>query len=809
MASMAQTTFETAIDAHQGENKYTVAGEQSQTVYWRFTADKNYLATVQPLSGAAPTVGVLKKNAETGEDELTAMKGAAVNYPINAYPLTKGTTYYFSFTSLGETGFVLSTTEDDNIGGGVSADAPATITAGATTFIGDPFSTSYNGYNAYASYKATEDGQLVLSSSGYMNATVNGVSYTGEYAGSSYTLKVGVTKDTDYNITFNNIYSPILLTASVAHPVPGSADMPFEGKDGDNVLPAAYGKYYYAYTPQTTGFLTVSRANDLPGGTVGIYDSKTSSTPLATSEQGTYNVRTEVAYTGRTYYILVDKIDDTDEDETFRISMEAYKAGEKEDNPIVISTLPSTQTLEAATGTYYYSVNVPANTTKLLTVKTEGNVGAYTNVSVYPAGESWSGATGTDYVECNVGNSYDRTYIIRWTANETSPVTFTVDYKDIKAGDLITNPIAAVAGKNAIESDGTKYFSYTATRSGKLSIEPSDPAMTVEFPRGTDPWSGTYDAVVNGITYSIEAVQGTKYLITIKDAKAGESFQLEEKDFAQGEVRENPILVEATEYTLGKDQSNVWLKYVAKNACQLTIDCDAEYNGSSLVEFGKENEYMTGMVSTRTDGNNYASFFHGTKILNAGEAVLVHLKLVGKAEGCKVTFAEGEVPQGLSVENPLVIKPGQTLTIPAGGDVWVKADLTKGDNTFKSNASNRTFLYTNTEDAQKGSNGEYVNYETFYDPANNYALTATCVKTVEADQTVYFQFLGVSYEFTFTFESDGSGVTAIGSVENNGAEGPVAVYDLRGVKVADSTASLKSGVYVVRRNGKTEKIVVR
>ena len=83
------------------------------------------------------------------------------------------------------------------------------------------------------------------------------------------------------------------------------------------------------------------------------------------------------------------------------------------------------------------------------------------------------------------------------------------------------------------------------------------------------------------------------------------------------------------------------------------------------------------------------------------------------------------------------------------------------------------------------------------------------MKTVEADQTVYFQFLGVSYEFTFTFESDGSGVTAIGSVENNGAEGPVAVYDLRGVKVADSTASLKSGVYVVRRNGKTEKIVVR
>lgn len=807
-ASMAQTTFDSAIEAQAGENKYTVTGDQSQTVYWKFTADKNYLATVTPLTGTAPTVGILGKNADSGEAELTAMRGATVNYPINAYPLQKGTTYYFSCTNLGETGFVLSIDEDDNIGGGITADAPAEIIVGKPTFLGDPFSTSYNGYNTYATYKATEDGQLVLASTGYMNATINGTSYSGEYAGSSYNLKVGVTKDTEYSITFNNVYSPLLVLASVAHPTAGSVDMPFEGKDGDNTLPAEYGKYYYSYTPQTTGFLTVSSDNDLPGGTVAIYDSKSSTTPLATSEQGTYNVRTEVAYTGRTYYIVVDKIDDTDQAETFRIAMEDYKAGEKESNPIVLEQLPATQTLEAATGVYYYSVNVPANTNKSLTVKAEGNVGEYTNVMVYPNGESWNGAYGTNYAECNVSNTYDRTYIIKWTANETKPLTFTVDYKDIKAGDLITNPITAVVGKNTLESDGTKYYAYTATRNGKLAVELSDPAMTVEFPRGTDAWSGTYEAIVNGITYSIEATQGTNYIITVKDAKACESFNLTEVDFEKGEVRDNPIDVEGTEYTLGKNQNNLWLKFTATKSCQLTVDCDAEYNGSSLVEFGKENEYMTGMVSTKSVGGNYESYFHGTKVLNAGEALLVHLKLVGNAEGYKVTFAEGDVPQGLTVENPLTIKVGETLTLPVGSEVWVKADLTKGTNTFKSNANNRTFLYGSEAEAKEGTNGEYVNYDTFYDPNDNYSLTATYTKTVDEDQTVYFQFPDVSYEFTFTFESNGTetAISDINAADNNTT---TEVYGINGVKVAETTAGLKSGVYVLRQNGKTKKIIIK
>ncbi len=803
-AAVAQNTFDTAIEAQSGTNKYTVTGDQSQTVYWKYTADKNCLATVAPLTGSAPSVGILKSN--DGTDEMVTMKGATVSYPTYAYPMQKGTTYYFSCTTLGETGFTLNVEEDDNISGGITSDAPAEIVEGKQTFLGDPFSTSYSGYSAYATYTATETGQLVLSSSGYMNVTVNGSTYTGEYAGSSYTVKVGVEQGT-YSITFNNIYSPLLVTASIAHPTAGSVDMPFEGKDGENTVPAAYGKYYYTYTPQSTGFLTVKSDNALPGGTVAIYNGKTAYSPLATSEQGSYNVRTEVAYTGYTYYIVVDKIDDTDTPETFTIAMEDYKAGEKESNPIVISEFPSTYTLESATGTYYYAVSVPANTNKMLTVKAASSVATYTNVSVYPSGDSWNGVTGTDYVECSVNNTYDRTYIIRWTANETStPITFTVDYKNLKAGDVITNPITAVLGKNTLEEDGTKYYTYTATRNGKLSIELSDPTMSVEFPRGTDSWSGTYEALVSGITYSLEATEGTSYLITVKNAKADEYFNLSETDFSEGEVKTNPISVEGKEYVLGKDQSNLWLKYTATKDCQLVIDCDAEYNGTNQVEYGKENEYMTGMVATKTDGSNYETYFHGTKVLKADETVLVHLKLTGNAEGVKVTFAEEDVPQGLSVDNPLTINVGETITIPAASEVWVKANLTKGDNTFTSNASSRTFLYYSLEDAQSGSNSEYVSYDTYYDPNDNYKLTATYKKTVNEDQTVYFQFPYVSYAFTFTFASDGT-ASGINDIHVNG--GTVEVYNINGAKVADTTNGLKSGIYVVRQNGKAKKVVIK
>ena len=161
----------------------------------------------------------------------------------------------------------------------------------------------------------------------------------------------------------------------------------------------------------------------------------------AESETGSYNVRVEVPYLGSTYYIYVNKLDGTDEDETFTFKMEDYKAGEKESNPISLAELPATQTLATAKGTYYYSVTVPANTVKFLAVKSDVTNPAYgTQLAIYPVGgSSYNGATGSDFAKLNVTNSAETTYIIKVTSEEASPLTFQVYYEDILPGDVMTD----------------------------------------------------------------------------------------------------------------------------------------------------------------------------------------------------------------------------------------------------------------------------------------------------------------------------------------------------------------------------------
>ena len=40
-ASMAQTSYDTALEATVGENTYNVEGEDMQTIIWKYTAEKN------------------------------------------------------------------------------------------------------------------------------------------------------------------------------------------------------------------------------------------------------------------------------------------------------------------------------------------------------------------------------------------------------------------------------------------------------------------------------------------------------------------------------------------------------------------------------------------------------------------------------------------------------------------------------------------------------------------------------------------------------------------------------------------------
>lgn len=812
-ASMAQTSYDTALEATVGENTYNVEGEDMQTIIWKYTAEKNSVIGVGPLPNTYTYPSVC---GVQGKDTVN-MKSANLKYGINGYPMEAGKTYFFLVQGRGTTGFLIDSVNDlPDVGGGLQQDAPVNIVPGTMTFVGDAYNTSYASYKAYARYTATEDAQLVLTTGSYLaeSLTVNGNRVESEYSNNMYVTKLGVENGKTYDFVFN-ITQPVLFKSELAHPQPGSLDMPFAMVEGDNTVPADYGQYYYTYTPTKAGFFTITSDKELPGGVVKVYNNKYSISydgVLAKSEQGSYNVRVEIENPGTRLYVLVDKIDGTSDPETFRMAMEDYKEGEKENNPIMIESLPAQLTMPDASGTIYYGVDVPANTNQMLVVKADRTVAEGTTVSVYPEGNQWNGATGTSGAEYNVNTSgATQRFIIRWSAVEKTPLSFSVKMRDIEKGELITDPLEAVLGKNDLAAEGTRYYKYTATRDGKLSVEPTSPAITVEFPRGTDSWSGTYDAVVNGINYSVEATKGTEYLIKLQNCKAGDAFTLAETDFAAGEIRKLPIDMESNEYTFASNQSNVWLRYTAKRDCLVTVDFDGDFNTANTVEYGKDGKdqygydrYLSPMITSTLVGETSTNIYRGTIVLLENEALLVHLKLVGNAEGKKVTFAEGDVPAGHAANNPCVLKPGESVDVKRGSEFWVLANLTEGDNLFKTNTYCRVYTYSNEEDALNLTNEDYPNFDYKYeDNQGSYWLT----KTVDADQPIYFRFMPDN-DFTFTYVKGGKEETGIVSAEAN-TDSNVEVFTIGGAKVADSTDALKQGIYVIRQNGKTFKKVVK
>lgn len=475
ISATAQTSFSTALDAKTGDNTYETTAADS--IFWKYTATQDEVIYVSGLNGSYDNTAVyVQKEGEAVPEEATAkaLKGVGFSGKKSAYPVMKGQTAYFMAYNQGTVGFGLEATTMPGLGHGLTSDDPLTIELGKEQYIGDAFRTGYSSYDTYATFTATEDGVLLISTKSYVACTVDGTSYASSYSNNSYTFKVAVESGKTYNVTFNT-YSPFIFTTEISHPTAGSLDMPFTLTEGENAVPADFGTYYYTYTPTKTGYMNISSTETLAGGQVKIYGSLSSvsyNSPSAKSAIGSFDVRQEIpyVYSSTVYYVEVTKTEGTDEAQKFTFAMEDYKAGEKESNPIVISELPSTQTLGAATGKFYYSVTVPANTNKFLKVAaTDASVTS--SVYLYPQGYgSYYGVNGQGSVKADVSSSTEQTYLIYWNASETTPIEFTVSYEDIVKGSTIGNPIEAVKGDNTVPAAGDWYYTYTATQDGKLSI---------------------------------------------------------------------------------------------------------------------------------------------------------------------------------------------------------------------------------------------------------------------------------------------------------------------------------------------------
>ena len=828
VTAMAQTSEETALELQKGENSWTLDAPGGYA-YWYYTPDENTLLTLTPSAGY---VSVYTYDGEGDAATKVSLRGVYRSSSISTYSLESGRTYYVLAGGSDTGTLTAEMTIGENIGKGLSADDPMPIVVGEEAYMGSSIVAGSN-LTSYAKYTATENGVLQLTLTTYVQVSVNGGAPTSAEAVSSseYVYKFPVENGQTYNLTFTH-YSPFIFTAEMTYPVEGTLDMPFTLVEGDNELPAETGEYWYTFTNTSTGYGVIN------GGTgtrakVKVYNNKANidyKQTYAESDPGSFDVRFELPYPGTTYYISVNRGISVDQPSTLTFAVEDYKQGENEDNPIVLESLPATETTSNAGGTYYYAVDVPAGEHKFLNVEALSEItNTATSVAVYVQGNSYNATSGNASVRAEVnGGTSGQRYIIRWTSSEPSPIEFTASFEDIRQGDLISEPLDAVLGTNEIDADGTRYYKYTPTKDCKLVL-----AGTIEMAVSFSVYSyGYYTPVTasrTGAEYSLTATEGTEYYIQIDNAKVGDEFTLAEAEFEQGETRDNPIIVEDGTFTFGSETyGDYWLQYTADRAGKLVIESDVPYNYTERMKYGKSTDsYLPDMVMSSYDGSTSTTVYGAEVNAAAGDVFLVNLNMAAPHEGCVITFTIRDFEAGEAASTAIELQKDETVSVPSisrTAPVWYKVSLPEASKvTITADNFVSGSWYQGLENT--GRTGETMSFIYDYDE-ETYVTTYTFTKDVAAAGDYYIMIDQCYGNTNMTLSVDTS--SGIGSVDAGTAisldgntlninvdNADVRVYTLSGAAVVsekvsgNASFSLDKGIYIVKINNTVKKVIVR
>jgi hypothetical protein len=814
-----QTKIEEAKPLVIGENSYTWAEGSTDYIYWKYTnsADESVLLSVGQNTSFVDATGA-------GISSLYGSTGPA-------YPLVAGETVYMK-SSAPYSGLTLTFTasvEAINYAATTSADAPLAFTTDKkNVFI---MSSSYGTPTAYMTYTATEDAVLELVANNYISSasyttgeTTGNVAFS--YKSGNYVAKLPVVAGNTYVVAIS-ASSSFILTGELTHPVIGASyDYAIPAVLGENTVAAPFSEaYWYEFTPETSGNLVITSDETLPGGSVTVYNGASNVNygySAGTSEAGTFNTRCEVI-AGETYYIKIVKAETTAAAQTFNLAVEAFEAGDRVENPIVL-TSGEAQTLKSATGTYYYSIQVPAAEDMILNVTAEGVESASTYLTIYnQAWGAYSGSTysGTNAAAITMNASKGVTYILAWTASETAPIQFTATLKAIAAGDSYDKPIVAEEGVNLFTDEGDKYYTYTATLTGKLSILPTDVEnTTVTFPQGSSTWSGSYTTTINNGASEIDVVAGQTYVIKFSGTgvNTAAGFTLSEREYAQGDTDSNPLVLEGDTYTFGNETVNAWYAYTVKTSGVLTLSGTMECDNDNYVEYKKQGGY----ASRAYDGTNLTATFP----VEEGEVYLFHIVSPNVQPGNTVEISIRDYEAGETLSKAITLQPDSATTLPNPTRIlptWTKATVKSGTLTLtaEENGSVSGYIYKSYEDAQAGTNGTsfyMTNYDyTTYQSLDHYVYTTTLSVDGDTAAVYYIEFTS-SYATNLIITLSGDAVQE--TVENsdvttgiNGIlsseEGVIRVFDLSGRQVNADSFKTQAGTYIIRENGRTRKVVIK
>lgn len=809
-STMAQT-FEQPLSVSPGDNHYNTA--QAGDVYWVFKADQDYIATIKNYNGGElPQLAVLKD----GETQPTNILGTtASNWEDKIYAFEKGKTYYFCInaTGAGDLGFTIELEATQNVGKGLTENDPVEIKLGEKQVIGTPaaYEEEFNEIKAYATYKAEKDGQLQIKTEQRTDrVTVNGTTISAGQDNGKNVFKINTEKGQVYNIDFQLSIPVAIITSDVVVVKEGSFDMPYVLKEGENTIPAEAGKYYFSYKLTKKGYLHITSSEKVENAKLSVYGNqvhaKSEKNAVAESAEGILDVRTEIASTYGTYYVVVNKTAKTDKPSTFKMQMEDYKPGETAGTaiPVDVTETAKAITLPGAKGKYFYAITVPANTKKLLTVESPAALSEGTSVYVNTS-EGTYGKTEMEnqIIKRDVTSTREQKYYLVVTSNEAAPLTLNIKYADAEKGSLITAPKEAIIGSNIIDFDGTEYYTYKATQDGKLAVTVED-GVTVTFPTNTSGY-GSYDTYLKDNTYSIQATKGTTYNIVFKNVKKGSTFTLEETQFAAGEVRKNPIVMTGDSYTLGENANNLWLKYEVTKTGVIEFSCDAPFSWSNFIGIAKNNgKAPVSMAEQIQDESTLdqakptrIDVYHAVFSVKEGDALYIQVSIEGDATGKKLTFTQRASKPGETIDNPIELKKGETLDVSKASlnnPIWVKARLTVGKNEFQ-NVDGGNFTpqqLCRLEDDGITYSGMPITWE-----GNSFIKE----KTKEEDFIFMISYAEGKAKVKFV-DDNTSGISNIELVPDS-APG---IYTINGTKINSITGS---GVYIIKSNGKTKKVVIK
>lgn len=789
MGAYAQATIDTALDMQEGTNTTAAVAvdDYSKGAYFKYTATETVVVSATAGDGGSISLYI------DGESTYDYQSASDENYNYTySVKVNAGQTLTVlvrqGYSSTGTDAILNAVVYKNVFQHGLTENDPVNVETDGTFW--------FEGGNAYMTYTAAADGVLVLQQPSYCygaSYTVDGEKTELSYDSSTRQMSVPVVAGKTYSI-YSSVSSysnaPFSITTKFTQPKQGeTVDNPFVLAMGENVLPAAAGKYYYRFiNGDDAGFLTVSAANC----NIGARGEGYSYDNLGSTTTGQLKVQLDMEQEA---FIVVEKYTATDTDEVLTASFELPAAGDIEGNPIVIAS-SETEKVAAPAGAKFYSLKNEGENPLFLnvSVETEG-VSSYSSsqVKVYVKGESyqWSGYAVSSGETYKVQVPAGATYMIRVNNMEENPLEFRAWFSEIAEGDLYSMPIAAVSGENTVAVEGQKFYAYTAESDCRLTVTLENKEATLFFPSyDGDEYSGL-DLISseNGV-YVLAATAGTKYIFRMTGGKAGDKFSIEEGAYAPGQSRATAIEI-SDKYVFDDLTTSVWLVYTADKSgvAEITPEGFLDVSYLDALNFDVNGGNQTNLCGYDASQGYIYTMFTKSAAVNAGDKIYFEVKLNGIQEGATLSINIREPLPGEAPATAVAVNVNEPTTLPAvafGSNFWYTFTVESAcDVTFSASEYASINLYdSEMEQIHCGEYSPSMTLGSYYEP---YTMSLT-------PGTYYLE---VTYTDGSELTVAGEGVST-GIAEMNGAASMLdgASYNLAGQRVGNAARG------IIIKNGK-------